>query len=100
MDRFHLFPPQASTTAQQVDWLFFGLTGITVFFCTVVFVPICFFAIKYRRGSRVDRSNPLSGSLILEAGWTILPTIIGLGLFGWGAVLYFRIERLPADALQ
>lgn len=100
MDQFHLFPPEASTTAQQVDWLFFGLTAISLLFCAVIFLPILFFAIKYRRGSRADRSNAWSGSLLLESGWTLFPLVLGLGLFTWGAVIYFRMERMPRDALQ
>jgi cytochrome c oxidase subunit 2 len=100
MDKFHLFPPQASTTAQQVDWLFFAVAGVMLFFCIVVFVPILFFAVKYRRGSRADRSNPTSRSIFLEAGWTLFPTLLGLGLFGWGAVVYFHMEQPPPDALE
>lgn len=86
--------------AEQVDWLFFALTGISLFFCVVVFAPILFFSIKYRKGSKVDRSNPRHGSLLLESGWTLIPLLISVALFGWGAVLYFRMERPPPDALQ
>ncbi len=100
MNQFHLFPPQASTTAQQVDALFFALTGVTLFFCAVVFLPILFFAIKYRRGSKADRSNAWSGSLLLESGWTLFPLVLGIALFTWGALIYFRMERLPPNALQ
>jgi cytochrome c oxidase subunit II len=99
MNQFHLFPPEASTTAQQVDWLFFGLTAITLFFCAVVFLPLLFFAIKYRRGSAASRANPSSGSLLLESGWTLFPTLLALGLFSWGAIVYFHMERPPRDAL-
>jgi cytochrome c oxidase subunit 2 len=99
MDKFHLFPPQASTSAYEVDALFFALTLISLFFIAVVFLPILFFCIKYRRGSPADRSNPLSGSNIIELGWTTLPTLMGLGLFAWGAVDYFRIEQRPANAI-
>ena len=100
MDKFHLFPPQASTSAHEVDTLFFGLTLISLFFVAVVFLPILFFCIKYRRGSPADRSNPSSGSNIIEFGWTTLPTLMGLALFAWGAVDYFRIERRPANAID
>jgi len=62
MDKFHLFPPQASTGAHEVDTLFFALTLISLFFIAVIFLPILFFCIKYRRGSPADRSNPSSGS--------------------------------------
>ena len=100
MDEFRFFPPQASTAASQTDWLFFALTGVSLFFTVIIFVPITFFAIKYRRGSKADRSHPSTSSILLESGWTIVPFFLSLGLFGWGAVNYYRMERLPADALQ
>lgn len=100
MDKFYLFPPQASTTAHEVDWLFFALTAVSLFFVVVVFLPIAFFAIKYRRGSKADRSNPSSNSIFLESGWTIFPLILAIGLFGWGAASYYHMERMPPDALQ
>ena len=100
MDKFYLFPPEASTTAQQVDWLYFGLTALLIFFTAVVFLPITFFAIRYRRGSPADRSNPASGSNLLESGWTLFPLVVSLGFFTWGAVVYYQMERPPVDALQ
>jgi cytochrome c oxidase subunit 2 len=100
MDNFHLFPPQASTSAHEVDTLFFVLTLISLFFIAVIFLPILFFCIKYRRGSGADRSNPSNGSNIIEFGWTTLPTLMGLAIFSWGAVDYFRIERRPANAID
>jgi cytochrome c oxidase subunit 2 len=100
MDKFHLFPPEASTTAQQVDWLYFALTALLIFFAAVVFLPIAFFAIRYRRGSSADRSNPSSGSNLLESGWTLLPLVISLGFFAWGAIVYYDMERPPVGALQ
>ncbi|PYK76296.1 MAG: cytochrome c oxidase subunit II [Verrucomicrobia bacterium] len=100
MDKFHLFPPEASSTAQQVDWIYFALTALTLLTCAVVFLPIIFFAIKYRRGSAADRSNPREESILLESGWTIVPLVIFIGLFGWGAIVYFQIESPPRDALQ
>jgi cytochrome c oxidase subunit II len=100
VDKFYLFPPEAANTARQVDLLFFALTGVTLFFIIVVFVPLIFFALKYRRGSKADRSNPSSGSIFLESGWTLLPLVISIALFCWGAAAYYHMERLPADALQ
>jgi cytochrome c oxidase subunit 2 len=100
MDKFLLFPPQASTSAHEVDTLFLALTLISLFFIAVIFLPIFFFCIKYRRGSPADRSNPSNGSDIVEFGWTTLPTLMGLALFAWGAVDYFRIESKPANAID
>ena len=52
---FQLFPTQASTTAQESDWLFWCLTATSFFICLLVFVPLGWFAIKYRRGRKVNR---------------------------------------------
>ncbi|MGI8891645.1 MAG: cytochrome c oxidase subunit II [Chthoniobacterales bacterium] len=100
MDKFHLFPPEGSASAHQVDWLYFGLTAMLIFFCAVVFVPVIFFCIRYRRESTVDRSNPPEGNNLLECGWTLFPLLVGLGFFVWGAALYYHIELPPRNALQ
>ncbi len=100
MDDFHIFPPQASTSSHSVDALFFTLIAISLFYLAIIFLPILYFAIKYRQGSKADRSNPSEGSNLIEIGWTAVPTLMGLGLFYWGAVDYFKIERKPDNALE
>ncbi len=100
MWRFRLFPDQASTTARQVDLLYFGLLLISAFYVLVVFAPLFYFSIKYRRGSKANRVNPSRGSFAIEMTWTIIPTFMSLGLFAWGATVYYHMERPPADALQ
>src|SRR5438477_10595184 len=99
MDRFRLFPPEASSAAHQVDWIFLALTALTFFICAVVFLPILFFAIKYRHNSKADRSNSRDESILLESGWTLVPLVIFIALFGWGAAVYFHMERPPPGAL-
>ncbi len=100
MNDFHLFPVEGSSGAAQIDWLYFGLILMSLFFIAAVFLPIIFFSVRYRRGSSADRSNPSSGSNLLESGWTLFPLLVGLGFFTWGAVVYYHIERPPRDALQ
>jgi cytochrome c oxidase subunit II len=100
VNKFYLFPPEAANTAREVDLLFFALTGVSVFFVAIVFLPLIFFAIKYRRGSNANRANPSSGSVFLESGWTLFPLVLAIALFCWGAAAYYHMERPPADALQ
>lgn len=100
MNKFYLFPPQASSGASEVDWLYFGLTAMMLFFCAVVFLPILYFSVRYRRGSDADRSNPSTGNNLLESGWTIFPLVVSLGFFVWGAIVYYHIERPPRDTLE
>ena len=100
MDKFRLIPPQASTSAHQIDWLFIALVAIMLFFLIGVFFPITWFAIKYRRGSNANRSNPSHGSNLIEISWTTLPVVLSVALFSWGAVAYYHIERPPPNALE
>src|SRR5581483_4533987 len=97
---FRLFPEAASTGAREVDLLYFALIAISAFFMVVVFGPLIFFAIKYRRRSKADRTNPPHGSFALEMTWTAIPLFISFGLFTWGAMAYFDIERAPKNALR
>src|SRR5947207_13473306 len=98
MDQFRLFPPQGSTMSHEVDALFFALIAVSLLFLAIIFLPIVFFSVKYRRGSKADRSHPSSGSLLLEGGWTVGAIVLGVGLFSWGALTSFGIERCPAQA--
>ena len=86
--------------SREVDALFFALTLVSLFFMAIIFLPIIFFAVKYRRGSKADRSHPSAGSNLLEGGWTFGATLLGLALFSWGALSYFRLERRPANAIE
>jgi cytochrome c oxidase subunit 2 len=100
VDRFRIFPPEASSGAAQVDWLYFALIGMMIFFCIIVFVPLIYFCIRYRRGSNANRANPTQGNNLLESGWTLFPLIISLGFFGWGAVTYYHLETPPHDTAE
>ncbi|MDB5034387.1 MAG: cytochrome c oxidase, subunit [Chlorobi bacterium] len=95
---FPLFPEQASTVAGRVDSLYFFLVTITIVFSLLIAFAIAFFAIKYRRGNNVDRSNPLSESKTMEAVWIGVPLVIVMIIFFWGTNVYFTIVRAPKQA--
>jgi cytochrome c oxidase subunit 2 len=97
---FPLFPEQASTVAGKVDAVYFALVAITAFFTLVVYGLVFFFAVKYRRGTNVDRSNPPASSHKLEMLWIGVPLVIGLAIFTWSTGTYFSIYRAPAGAME
>jgi cytochrome c oxidase subunit 2 len=97
---FHLFPENAARGATEVDWIFWALTALSAFIMVLVFVPIIYFAVKYRKGSNADRTLPKMSTLKFEITWTVIPLIVGLGIFAWAAEVFFRVETPPADALQ
>ena len=98
MNNFPIWPEQASTFATDVDNISFVLIGLTVFFTVAVMVALIFFSLKYRRGAKVDRSNPVHTSHTLELAWSVPPLIIALGVFAWSVVPYASVYNPPKDA--
>ncbi len=100
MQGFPFQPEQASTIARNVDYLYFFLTAVTLFFTAVIFGTIFYFMIKYRRRSPDERPKAIEGSLPLEVLWTAIPTLIVAVIFVWGSTLYFRNSEPPKGAME
>lgn len=99
-ENFPLFPTEASTISGEVDALYLFLVGTTIFFSLLISGLIVYFAIKYRRRSESERPKPFEGSFALEITWTVIPLLITMVMFGWGAKVYFKIVRPPAGAME
>src|ERR1017187_5724662 len=100
MQGFPFQPEQASSIARSVDYLYFFITAVTVFFTTVIFAVIFFFMIKYRRRSPGERPKAIEGSLPLEVLWTAIPTLIVAAIFIWSSLLYFRNSEAPKGSME
>jgi cytochrome c oxidase subunit 2 len=100
MWNFPLFPDSASSVAGRVDAIYFAAIGIAVFFTTLICFLILFHAIKYRRGSRADRTNPVSHNTTIEAIWIGIPLFISLCLFAWATFVFFDLYDPPDDAFE
>ena len=97
---FELFPPDASSTGWQVDLIFWALSALSAFIMLLVFAPLIYFAVKYRRGKAANRALSNTPTWKLELTWTIIPLFVGLGIFGWAADVFFRIQAPPPNALE
>jgi len=94
-----LFPEQASGFAQHVDQFYLFLVLIAAFFSLLVALLILFFIIRYRK--RPEReAEQIHGSTLLEVTWTVIPLGISMVIFVWGAILYFHLQRPPANSLE
>jgi cytochrome c oxidase subunit 2 len=91
-------PESASTVSSKVDALYFYLSGVTLFFTLLISGVIVFFVIKYRRRSPFEIPRPISGSHKLETMWSVIPFIIAMSMFAWGAQIYFENSRPPKNA--
>jgi cytochrome c oxidase subunit 2 len=95
-----LFPESASSLASDVDRLFYAWTAISIFFTLLIAVLIVYFMVKYRRRSEDEVGQNESAANILEIAWSVIPLIISLAMFAWGARVFFQIYRPPANAVE
>lgn len=95
-----LFPQQASTMAPRVDNLYFFLVALSVFFSVLIAGLIVFYAVRYRRRSADAVGQSIHGGLWLEITWTVIPLGIAMGIFFWGASVFFAMSRPPDDTLN
>jgi cytochrome c oxidase subunit 2 len=100
MTDFPLFPEQASSVAQYVDGLYLALVAITGAVSLLIWLVIFVFAIKYRRRPDNELAQEQEPPAALEATWIIIPTIIFIGVFVAGAWVFFRLQRVPSNAIE
>jgi cytochrome c oxidase subunit II len=99
IEHFPLWPPGASTMAPNVDALFIFLTLLSLAMTVAIFAVIIVFLAKYRRRKGVD-AEQIHGSVALELGWSIIPLMIFMLIFAWGAVIFFQERTPPRDAAE
>jgi len=100
MSSFPLFPEAASSIAHEVDLLYFFILAVCSFFAVLVSALVVYFAVKYRRRHPDEVGADIHGSIALELLWTVIPFVLAMVMFVWGADVFFRIARPPADAME
>jgi cytochrome c oxidase subunit 2 len=95
-----LFPPNASSVATEMDLLYLFIAAVSAFFVVLVAALVVIFAIKFRRRHDHEVGADIHGSLALELTWTFIPFVLSMVMFVWGADLFFRLARPPADAME
>jgi cytochrome c oxidase subunit 2 len=95
-----LFPEQASTMASRVDNLYFFLLAVAIFFSLLIAGLIVYYATKYHRRRPDDIGVPVHGGMVLELTWTIVPFLITMVIFVWGASVYVAMARPPDETIN
>lgn len=95
-----LWPEAASAVATDVDHLYIYMTIVSVVMSLLIFTTILVFAIKYRRRSDTEVPEPIHGSLRLEITWSVIPFLVMLTFFWWGAKVYFFNAVPPPNAMD
>jgi cytochrome c oxidase subunit 2 len=97
---FPFVPESASTISGDVDALYFYISGVTVFFVLLISAVIIFFVIRYRRRNPFEIPRPIEGSTKLETLWSVIPLLIAMTIFFWGAKVYFAQYRPAKNAID
>ena len=97
---FPFVPESASSISSDVDAVYFYISGVTVFFTLLISAVIIFFVIRYRRRNAFEIPRPIEGSTKLETLWSVIPLMIALSIFAWGAKVYFAQYSPPKNAME
>jgi cytochrome c oxidase subunit 2 len=97
---FSFMPEQASSFAADVDAVYGFLLLVSGVFTVLIAFLIMFFAIKYRRGSPADRTRGEGHFFLMELSWIVIPLLLTMVMFYWGAVVFFEQARPPAGAME
>ena len=76
------------------------ITGVCVFFAAAITVAIVVFFFKYHRKAPNAVGTVTHEDSRLEAVWMIVPLILAMAMFGWGAVIYVDYRHTPQDTLD
>jgi cytochrome c oxidase subunit 2 len=96
---FHLLAPAASSIASRTDALFLAMLLLCGTVALVLVVLVVFFAVRYRRGSPVERGKPVRRLTWLEVTWTLVPLGLFLVVYAWAAHAFMELYRPPPQAL-
>ncbi|HVN81643.1 MAG TPA: cytochrome c oxidase subunit II [Terriglobia bacterium] len=97
---FPFMPEEASSVSGHVDALFIFLVVLTIIIAVGIFGMEIYYFIKYRRRAVDEVPTTIRTSLRLEVAWTLIPFVITMIIFVWGARLYFEIYHSPTEAMD
>jgi len=95
-----LYPEQASNFAPQVDSLMLFIITVCLFFAVGVTIAIVWFFFRYHRRGKNEVGIPLHGDSRLETLWIVVPLMLAMAMFSWGAVIYVDYRHMPKDTLD
>ncbi len=94
-------PPQGSTIAGEVDWLFNFILGISVVFFVLIVAVMMVFVVKYRRREGRETASPSpSNNTLLEITWMAISIMLVVIIFFFGFKSYLNISTPPANAYE
>ena len=94
------FPPQASTVASHIDWLYDWVLWVSVISFAAIVAAMLWFVLKYHVSNDREPEESVDHNQALEVVWTVIPTIVCAFIFYYGIVGYIDMRTAPDDAYE
>ena len=95
-----LFPAPTSTTAGDVDELFYFILAVSVVFFAIIVGAMFAFVWKYRQRDDLQIQPSPDHNNLLEIVWTVIPGLIVGVIFFWGFVSYLDMRQAPDNSYE
>lgn len=91
-------PPGASTVAPEVDWLFYFIFWLSLFFFVLIVGLAMLFVLRYRRRPGVEAQETPHHNLALELTWSGIPTVLVIVIFVIGFKGFMNMIIAPKNS--
>lgn len=92
-------PEQASKNAHLVDDLYSVVMILSILGFVGLMSAMTFFVVRYHRSNN-EKSAYIPHNTLAETIWTVIPTIIFVGIGVWGLIAYYKMNEIPDDAYK
>ena len=93
-------PPAATAEAVGVDQTFKVIEIVNYLYGIPIFIAVLALVWKYRRREGIEPDPSPHHSFLLEVTWTVIPTIMIVGIFFMGFVQYVGMTTMPGDPYE
>lgn len=93
-------PLQGSEQAKDVDWVYYFIFWLNVFYFVHIMAVMVWFGWRYRRRPGVAPEPSAHHNLTLEIAWSLPPIVLVVLMFYWGFKGYVEMQTPPSDAVK
>ena len=93
-------PEQAAKNAHLVDDLYNVVMALSVVGFIGLMGAMTFFIVRYHKSHNKEESAYIPHNALAETIWTVIPTIIFVGIAIWGLFAYFEMNSVPKNAYK
>lgn len=93
-------PSSSSTYSADVDWLFYLIYWVSVFFTTLIVGLMTFFVIRYRQKDKGHVPSGSTHNTPLELAWSLPPAILVIVFFAFGFQGFLNMATPPGNSYE